>query len=209
MNYAVKTWKQDVARILDERRPDRYVVDEKIVEGEELMMEDAQPYEFDASDVATTDWLDGVVDDVAGMLPEEEVQVRQVFARGVVAQIEGTACRAANREIRRLYDERQLNLAWLDNVNLPLSIETREPVWGGQNRVRVRTTRVRLGAMTDADFDAFEIAERRRASREFRTRNDTCDAAQWIAEQMRGAKAKSFRAWVEDSAPRIADTAHG
>ena len=204
---AMKRWRQEFARRLNECRPDRYLMGEKFVEGEELKLGEDYPadlVETDDDDLSP-DWMLEVAAEMAPSMPVTDKKVRQVFADAEAKKLDATALRSANDRIRKMHRSGQPELDWLDASDLPVSVEVREPVWGGENRVRIRTYRVRLGLMKQADWDAAEIAERRRAASESRSRNEKCDAMQWFSERQRAAKACNWTAWIEGACGPAAD----
>lgn len=199
---AMKRWREEFAQRLNTARPDRYLIEERFVEGEELVSGQDYPAEWeDEDDPQSDDWIADVAAEMESSMPMTERQARMIFADKQGRELDGRALRQANDRIRRMYHDRQPDLGWFDAKDLPVSVEVREPVWGGENRVRIRTYRVRLAAMTDVDWDAVEIAERRRAAREFRSRNEKCDAAQMFSERQRAAKARNWLAWLEAELP--------
>ena len=129
--------------LLAERRPDRY--------------------EPGISD----EWLDDVATEIADDIPESEA--RQRHARSLVGNREGTKTRTTNKLLREIYEARQLPLAWLELLNLPLAV--------GKERVALRSCAA-------ADFKEFAQVERRSASIEFASRHETCEAAEWLADEM-------------------------
>lgn len=112
-------------------------------------------------------WLDDVADLVAGLIPEAEARV--IHARSLVRAREAQKLKTANRVLRDVFDSRQLPLDWLDLLSLPIAV--------GKERVALR-------ACTPEDFRQFAVEERRRAAGDFTARNHTCEAAEWMAEQM-------------------------
>lgn len=130
------------------------------------LLADLRPdrYEPDGGD----EWLDEVAALIANDIPQAEARARA--ARQIVRQREGVKTQAANRILRDVYRSGQLVLGWLDALDLPIA---------------VAKERVALRAVTPSDLDRFAVDERRDAAREFATRNETCEAGEWIAERMR------------------------
>lgn len=145
-------WNPEIDRLLAERRPDRY--------------------EPDGGD----EWLDGIADEVAPLIPASRAQV--LAAGQAVRQRETQKLRHANRLLREIYETRQLPLGWMDCLTFPISV--------GKERVALR-------ACTAKDLQGFASDERRDAAKEFTTRNLTCEAAEWIADQLIAAGAKYAR----------------
>lgn len=162
---------KEIDQLLRDRRPDRYHPN---VEGD-------------------TEWLDNIAEEVAPLIPD--AKVREVFARKLVGQREGQATRSTNAFIREIEKSGQPPLDWFDYANDPISVITRE--FSGGREV-VTEERVALRATTSRDFRLFAIEERRRAANEFATRNSTCEAAEWIADQIDLAGVQTFRDWAEE-----------
>lgn len=114
-------------------------------------------------------WIDGVADQVKSLVPESEA--RFLAAKDIVKRRETTKTRQTNKLLRDIFKSGQFPLDWLETMHLPLAIEKE---------------RVALRACTAEDFEDFGNRERRAAAADFSSRNETCEAAQWIAEQMRG-----------------------
>lgn len=122
------------------------------------------------------EWLDLIVDEVANSIPVAEA--RALAARQLVRNRETSKLRAANRIIREIGINRLLPMDWLDTVHLPISV--------GKERVSLR-------AATPNDFRRFATEERRRAASDFTSRNQTCEAAEFIADHMDATGARSGR----------------
>lgn len=120
-------------------------------------------YELEGGD----DWLDRIADEIESMIPEAEA--RAIAARQMVRFREGQKTKAANRVLREVFQSQQPPLDWLDTLNLPIAV--------GKERVALR-------AATSVDFRNFANDERRRAASDFAARNDTCEAAEWLADVM-------------------------
>lgn len=120
-------------------------------------------YEVDGGD----EWLDLIAGEIEGLIPEAEA--RAIAARQFVRRRETEKLKAANRIIREVGTTRQLPIDWLETLSLPMSV--------GKERVSLR-------ASTSDDFRRFATEERRRAASDFTSRNQTCEAAEWIADRM-------------------------
>lgn len=129
-------------------------------------------YDHDGGD----DWLDQIADEIAPLIPISEAQYTS--ARLLVGNRERVKTQRTNRLLRQIKASGQLPLDWFETLNLPLAV--------GKERVAFR-------AVTAADFKEFANVERRSAANEFSIRNETCEAADWIAEQMVAAGANSGR----------------
>lgn len=114
-----------------------------------------------------SDWLDDIAAEVADLVPEAEARFRH--ARAEVGRREGEKTKSANRLLRDTYKDGQWPLGWMDRLHLPIA--------AGKERVALR-------AATPEDFRLFATDERRRAADDFSARNDTCVAAEWIADEM-------------------------
>lgn len=122
-------------------------------------------YEVNGGD----EWLDHIADEVAHLIPAGEAQFRT--ARQTVQNREAGKIQKTNKLLRDIYVSGQMPLDWLDTLSLPVAV--------GKERVALR-------AMTPKDFRHFASDERRAAASDFTTRNQTCEAAEWIADQMDG-----------------------
>lgn len=129
-------------------------------------------YEVDGGD----EWLDMIAAEIEGLIPEAEA--RAIAARQFVRRRETEKLKAANRIIREIGITRQLPMDWLDTVHLPMSV--------GKERVSLR-------AAVPDDFRRFATEERRRAASDFTSRNQTCEAAEFIADHMDSIGARSGR----------------
>jgi hypothetical protein len=85
-----------------------------------------------------------------------------------------------------------LTWEWLDE---PIAVITR--VGHPGERVKVIEERVALRATTPKDLRDFATEERRRAGKDFATRNSTCENAEWLADQMVEVGTGNLRAWVD------------
>ena len=112
-------------------------------------------------------WLDDIADEVAHLIPEAEARVRYALAE--VRRREGQQAKSANRLLREIHSTGAAPLDWMDLANLPIVV--------GKERIALRVVQ---------PFELRDFAgdERRRASGDFAARNETCVAAEWIADQM-------------------------
>jgi hypothetical protein len=120
-------------------------------------------YEVDGGD----EWLDDVADLVESLIPEAEA--RAIAARQFVRRREGIKTKSTNRLLREITQSHQLPLDWFELMNLPLAV--------GKERVALRACR-------SEDFRAFAAEERRRTLNDMAARNETCEATEWLADQM-------------------------
>lgn len=116
------------------------------------------------------DWLDGVAEQVKHLIPASKAVF--LAARDMVARREQSKMQQTNKLLRQIYESGQFPLDWLETVHLPLAVSKKE--------------RVALRACTPEDFEEFANRERRSALKESAARHETCEAANWIADQMRG-----------------------
>lgn len=122
------------------------------------------------------EWLDEVSDAVASLIPDAEA--REIAASQAVRRREGALTKSTNRLLREIYEAGQPPLDWLETLHLPLAT--------GKERVALR-------AVTENDFLVFARDERRAAANDFASRNETCQAAEWLAVQMKSQGATYFR----------------
>jgi len=174
----MKAFTAEIDKLLNEKRPDRYTVSEKLIQSDGSD-DDEQPQDTE-QDRDGVGWMEEVIEMVVDIVPQDEV--RQLYAERMVRSREGHKTQNGNRLIRKLADSGQHVLGWLECRRIPVAIVTRETLWGGN--VRISDQRVALEALNKNDLERFEIHERRRASKDFSTRNDTCDAAQKIREML-------------------------
>lgn len=137
-------------------------------------------YELEGGD----DWLDLIADEIRELIPEAEA--RAIVARQFVRRRETEKLKAANRLLREIFEARQLPIDWLESMCLPISV--------GKERVALR-------AAEPFDFRTFANEERRRAAADFASRNRTCEAAEWIADQMDAIGATFGRELKLDEVP--------
>lgn len=182
--------RKEIDRLLAEKRPDRYTVRDSVTDDEET---DSLDVEVDEG----TDWLDKIADEVADLVPDDEV--RKLYARKMVGQQEGKATGRANRLLRRIHRTGQLVLGWFDVKDDPVAVITKTYQPG--KRPKVLEERVALRAMTPRDFRDFAEVERKRAADDFSARNETCNGAVWVADQMSAAGATRFETWAEEELP--------
>lgn len=187
-DFLMRRLRKEIAGKIDRRRPDRYYVSDST---------EPEDYEDpDLQEIPDDGWLDEIGDEHANRIPVTEAQKRQ--ARTIVRSIEESNLRRGNAAMRRLWEDRgQLELGPLDGLNYPLSIERRKVVSG--ERPRVRQERVRVGAMTPGDLELWASQQRRAASREYATREQTFTAAENIAEEMRMNANATVDAWADDN----------
>jgi len=175
-----------IDRLLRDRRPDRYKVNEE-----------SDTEDVDVEDVGATHWLDDVAAEVAPLIPEE--YVRQLYARTLVGQREGAATRKANGLLRDTHRTGQLVLGWWDVKDHPIAVIERLITRG--ERVKIVEERVAIRAAKSDDFRKFATEERRKASVDFTARNDACLGAEWTADEMDAAGASSWLIWAEQVCP--------
>jgi hypothetical protein len=113
------------------------------------------------------EWLDLIADEVADFIPEAEA--RQLHASKLVRDRERRKTSKTNDLLREVYRTGQAPLAWFDVLHTPLAV--------GKERVALR-------AATSKDFRTFATEERKRAANDFSARNDACEGAELIADQM-------------------------
>lgn len=121
----------------------------------------------DRYDVGDTSWREPVYSQIATRVTIGEA--RQIAASYLVDQREGQATKQANALLRSVGQTKQWPLDWMDV---------------GRRPIAVGSARVRLDAARSEDFRQFEVEERRRAAADFMSRNQTCDGAQWLADEM-------------------------
>ena len=178
---------------LYELRPDRYTKSERVLSNADAVDTEDEFADTTADDEQPdNDWMEPIYDEVSKRLPEK--QARKVLAERLVRDMEGQKTQGANRLLRKIREEGQYMLGWLDLNREPVAITTRQPKWGG--KVLLREERVALCKLNRDDLLAFELNERRRAAKEAKVRNDTCDAVQWILEQMVATGAVVLGDWM-------------
>lgn len=178
--------RQEIAEIMDEERPDRYVVEDSTT-NEDLWEEGIE--ECDDG----VEWMDRVAESVADKIPDVDVKKR--IARDEVTKIERTNLRRGTRHLRDLRDAQQLHLEAVAPLSYPVSVCHRIVKEG--ERPRIRRERVRIASMTSTDLRLFATEERRRAAKDFATRNETCEAAEWLADEMDEAGDRTLKGWYE------------
>lgn len=122
------------------------------------------------------DWLDRVAEEVAPLISASEAQFQ--LARDLVSKREKSATQRTNEVLRGIKAQAQLPGDWDAIKTLPIAF--------GKGRVALR-------AVTPQDLRDFAAQERRSAAKEFTVRNETCEAAEWIADQMIATGAASGR----------------
>ncbi|MDP9222681.1 MAG: hypothetical protein M3P18_02290 [Actinomycetota bacterium] len=180
MKDDLKKMRQEVDRLLAERRPDRYAV------------AGSEADEVDENEVQNNEWLDGIAADVEHLAPE--VAVRRILARSIVAQREGRATRRANDLLRQIHRSGQLVLDWMDAMAWPIAVVER--VDRPSEKPKKLEERVALRATTARDLRAFAIEERRRAGTDHAARSDACSGAEWAADQIVQAGVVTFLDWA-------------
>lgn len=173
---------KEIDRLLRERRPDRYTV-----RGHEDDRTD-----LDVDEVETNAWLDAIAADVEHLIPE--ATMRRLYARSLVGQREGGATRNGNKALRDIDLTGQEPLTW-DWLDEPIAVVSRVIQPGG--RVKVIEERVALRAANPKDLQDFATEERRRAGKDFTTRNFTCEKAEALAEQMIASGSRDLGSWAE------------
>lgn len=145
-----------------------------------------RPDRYEAGD---TGWMDRAMDYAASRVPASTA--RAVYAETFVKGVESNQLRASNKLLREVFRSKEFPFDWIEQFRTPVSV--------GKDRVT-------LAAATPRDLDAFATEERRRAARDFTSRNETCEAAEWLAEQMQAQGADRLdrldvSEWLEDEAP--------
>ena len=130
---------------------------------DELLTEQ-RPDRYEPSEAS---WLDSVADQVKDLVSPEHAVFK--FARKTVGDRERAKTQSTNKLLRDVHTSGEFPLEWLETLHLPLAV--------GKERVALR-------ACTAQDFRDFANQERRVASNDFATRNASCEAAEWIADQM-------------------------
>lgn len=121
----------------------------------------------DRYEEGSSEWLDDIAAEVAWLIPEDDARYRA--ARLTVGRREGEKTKSANKLLREIHATQQWPLDWMDCLTLPIAV--------GKERVALR-------AVTSADLRQFANDERRIAASDFSVRNATCEAAEWLADQM-------------------------
>lgn len=186
--------RKEISRLLAEKRPDRYTVRDTVTDPDDD--DDLANLDVEETEEETS-WLDEIADEVADLVPEEEV--RKLYARKVVGQEEGRATRRANGLLRKIKQTGQLVLTWFDVKDDPVAVVTRIVEPG--KRDRIREERVALRAMTPRDLRDFATEERRRAAGDFAARNATCEGAEMVADWMTRGGFSRFESWAEEELP--------
>ena len=130
---------------------------------DELLV-DQRPDRYEPSEAS---WLDSVADQVKHLVSSEHAVFR--VARTAVGNRERAKTQSTNKLLRDVHASGEFPLDWLKTLHLPLAV--------GKERVALR-------ACTAQDFHDFANQERRVAANDFATRNASCEAAEWIADQM-------------------------
>ena len=114
------------------------------------------------------DWMEDVAAQISRRIPEHEL--RRLAADRMVKQRETVKTKQANKLLRDVFESPEPPLGWLEQQALPIV--------AGKERVALR-------AATAEDLELFAANERRDAAAEFATRNRSCEAAEWMAQEMR------------------------
>lgn len=186
-----ETISETIARLLAERRPDRFVVSGDPDDDDEL----------EGEDVARTDWLDQIARDIEAELTAGEL--RRVLLANIRQQVgvqEGQALRSVNTQLRQYHRSGEWPLFSVMDpavnghlLNLPLGVVTRYQQPG--ERVKVLKEHVAFRAVTSDDLRKFATEERRRAAKEFSARNDSCAGAEELADRLDEDGAAFFGDW--------------
>lgn len=126
-------------------------------------------------DPRETSWRDPVVAEVERLIPD--LEAKAIAARELVGRREGRATRVVTEHLREIHRTRQPPLDWMDHGPRPLALD-------GE--------RVRLDAAGAADFRDWATTERKRNAQQFTARNDACEGADWIADQLDAAGAATL-----------------
>jgi hypothetical protein len=163
--------------LLRQFRPDRFVVS-----GEE---------EITDEDVITNSWLDEVAAELEREIRVEDLQrVVNRQLRRLVATREGIACKRVNAMLRDYHDRPTLHdprdPEWIGPLlDDPISVVTRSNLDG---RTKILYEHVALRAASSDDLRRFAIEERRRAARDFASRESSCAGAEELADDMDAAR---------------------
>jgi hypothetical protein len=169
---------------MDEERPSRYVVSDSGGDGE---------FESPECDDGV-EWMDRVAERVHGLIPDGEAKRR--FARREVGMIETANLRRGNKYLRDLGANSQLDLGLLGCMSYPVSVCHRIVKEGERSQTRV--VRVRIESLTSSDLRVFAESERRRAAKDFAVRNETCEAAERLADEVDECGARTVREWWDE-----------
>jgi hypothetical protein len=124
-----------------------------------------RPDRYDAADKS---WRDPVYAAVGKLIPTREAIA--VAAQQIVDQRETQATKRANRLLRKIGQDKQWPLDWMDCGDMPISV-------GGE--------RICLRAAQPEDLQQWAIDERRDAAQDFAARHQACEGAEWLAGAMR------------------------
>lgn len=125
-------------------------------------------YRPDRYDPADKAWQDPVIEQVAFDISAAEA--RQMAATKLVSVAEATATRRTNALLREIAKTGEWPFEWFESMAWPLAVDDSE-------RVAVR-------AAHPEDFRRFAGRERRAAARDFTSRNDACEGAEFVADFM-------------------------
>jgi hypothetical protein len=157
---AMKDLRKLVNDLIRDRRPDRYTVG-GVTDDEE----------------SETAWLNAIAVEVEPLIPDAEV--RTLFARTLVNQEEGKATRRANAFLRDFARTGQLPMLWAEDGDWPVSVVSAHP----DDPTKRIEERVALRAVTATDARLFANEERRRAAKDFASRNESCVGAEAAADE--------------------------
>lgn len=167
---AVKTKRTmtDLRALINERldaiRPDRYTIGGITEDGE-----------------SETAFITAVAADIESLIPEAEAKKR--LAQTLVNAEESKATRRANDFFKEYVRTGQPPMFWVEDGSWPVSITSDHP----DNKTKRITERVTLRALTADDALAFAHEERRRAAKDFASRNESCEGAEMAAEATKAA----------------------
>lgn len=133
-------------------------------------LDEERPDRYDSSDKT---WMATVDADVAPLVPVADA--RLIAARQLVQARETRATKAVNRLLREVGRTGQPPLGWFDLARRPIA-------WDAH--------RVRLDECLSGDFRDWAAYERRAAANEFTARNDACEGAERIADELDAAGAR-------------------
>jgi hypothetical protein len=131
----------------------------------DLLLARYRPDRYDAADKT---WRDPVYAEISTLIPA--AQAKAVAAQQIVDQRETQATKKANRLLRKIGQDKQWPLDWMDCGDMPISV-------GGQ--------RICLRAAQAQDLVQWAIDERRDAVLDLTARHQACEGAEWLAQAMR------------------------
>lgn len=145
------------------------------------------------------DWLDAVTEVIADEVPI--LSARQMAARTLVGQREGSATRRVNRFLKGLAGadgQYALPVDWFEYVDEPVAIEVRTVDADGQ-LVEKHRERVALRAMRSSDWNAFSKYGRINLEERHQAEIAMYDGVDWVAAEQ---GALTFKQWANRVAPR-------